>query len=148
VTDLLDVIRRAKSEANFQLLAEAIPYARTFGITVEHSGGELLGKLSFSQDLIGNPVLPALHGGTLGALLESTAAFQILWEAETLVYPKIVTITVDFIRSGRPVDTFARGTITKQGRRVVTVSVDAWQDDRQRPIARGNAHFLIQPIDE
>jgi acyl-coenzyme A thioesterase PaaI-like protein len=148
MTELLDALRLAKATGDFALLAEQVPYARTFGITVDHSTGELLGKMAFSDDLIGNPVLPALHGGTLGALLEFTAALQVLWETETLVFPKIITLTVDFLRSGRPRETFARGAITKHGRRVVTVSVEAWQEDRDRPIARANAHFLIQPIDE
>ena len=92
-------------------------------------------------------MLPALHGGTLGALLESTAIFHLLWEAETLFLPKTITLTIDYLRSGRPVDTFARGVITKQGRRVVNVRAEAWQDDPARPIAIGNGHFLIVPAD-
>ena len=58
--------------------------------------------------------------------------------------PKIVTITIDYLRSGRPLDTFAKASITRQGRRVVNVTAEAWQEDRTRPIARGNAIFLIQ----
>jgi acyl-coenzyme A thioesterase PaaI-like protein len=57
-----------------------------------------------------------------------------------------VTITVDFLRSGRPVDTFATGVFTRQGRRVVNMSVEAWQEDRSRPIARANAIFLVKPL--
>ena len=62
--------------------------------------------------------------------------------------PKIITITVDYLRSGRPVDTLARAVLTKQGRRVVNVAVEAWQDDRSRPIASANAHFLVSPREE
>jgi acyl-coenzyme A thioesterase PaaI-like protein len=117
------------------------------GIGIESRDGELVGKMTYSDPLIGNASLPALHGGTIGALLESTAILQTLVESETLGLPKIVTITVDFLRSGRPTDTFAKGTITKQGRRIVNVSALAWQEDRQRPIARANAIFLLQPVD-
>lgn len=145
---LLEVVRRAKATGDFSLLVDAIPYAKTFGISVDRSGDQLRGKLAYADDLIGNPMLPALHGGTIGALLESTAVFHTLWETDTLVYPKIVTITVDFLRTGRPVDTFASARITKPGRRVVNVGVEAWQDDPSRPIAKANAHFLIHPIDE
>ncbi|MCC6522604.1 MAG: PaaI family thioesterase [Polyangiaceae bacterium] len=109
--------------------------------------GELVGKMRYADHLIGNPALPALHGGAIGALLESTAIFQILWDAETIVLPKTVNITVDYLRSGRPLDTFARGIITKHGRRVVNVRVEAWQEDRTRPIALANGHFLILPGD-
>ena len=103
--------------------------------------------MAYADALIGNASLPALHGGTIGALLESTATLQAFWESETLVLPKIVTITIDFLRSGRPVDTFAKGVFTRQGRRVVNMSVEAWQEDRARPIARANAIFLVKPLD-
>ena len=97
--------------------------------------------------LIGNAALPALHGGSLGALLESTAHFQLLWDAETVVLPKTIDITVDYLRTGRPVDSWARAIITRQGRRVANVRVEAWQEDRARPIAIAHGHFLILPAD-
>ena len=53
-------------------------------------------------------------------------------------------LTVEYLRSGRPVDTFARGVPTRQGRRVANVRVEAWQDDRSRPIAVASAHFLVR----
>lgn len=145
---LADIVRAAKEAGNFAVLVEAIPYLRFLGVTVESIGGELVGKMAYSPPLVGNASLPALHGGAIGALLESTAILQTLWETETLALPKIVTITVDFLRSGRTVDTFAKGTITKQGRRVVNVGVEAWQEDRARPIARANAIFLVQLPEE
>lgn len=148
MSPLGDIVRMARESGNFSPLVEAIPYLRFLGVTVESVGGELIGKMAYSDPLIGNASLPALHGGAIGALLESTAILQTFLESETLVLPKIVTITVDFLRSGRPVDTFAKGTITKQGRRVVNVGVEAWQEDRARPIARANAIFLVQPFEE
>jgi acyl-coenzyme A thioesterase PaaI-like protein len=147
MSPLGDVVRMARESGNFSPLVEAIPYLRFLGVTVESVNGELVGKMAYADSLIGNANLPALHGGAIGALLESTAILQTLLESETLVLPKIVTITVDFLRSGRPVDTFAKGTITKQGRRVVNVGVEAWQEDRTRPIARANAIFLVEPFE-
>jgi acyl-coenzyme A thioesterase PaaI-like protein len=148
VTELLEIVKRAKSTGDFSALAAAIPYACFLGITLEKEEGFRIGKMAYADGLIGNALLPALHGGTIGALLESTAAFQTLWDAETLIFPKIITITVDYLRSGRPLDTRARATITRRGKRVVNVSAEAWQEDRDAPIARANAHFLIQPIED
>ena len=61
-----------------------------------------------------------------------------------ILLPRTITLTVDYLRSGRAVDTFARGILTRQGRRVACVRVEAWQDDRSRPIAVASAHFLIE----
>lgn len=145
---LVQHIAELKESGDWGRLAEAIPYARFLGIGIEVVDGELIGKLTYSDMLVGNPSLPALHGGTIGALLESTAIFQLLWAQETIALPKTINITVDYLRSGKPRDTFARGVITKHGRRVANVRVDAWQEDRDRPIAIAYCHFLIIPRSE
>lgn len=145
---LADLLRKTRAEGDPSKLGALIPYLATLGIGFSIDAGRLTARMAFADSLIGNANLPALHGGAIGGLLESAAIFQVLWEGETLVLPKIVTITVDYLRSGRPVDTYARGTVTKPGKRVVNVSVEAWQDDPARPIARANAIFLVQPVDD
>ncbi len=145
---MLDLVAEARRSGDVTGLGAATPYTKYMNIAPENSTGELLTRMRYDPKLIGNIMLPALHGGTIGALLEAAAIFQVLWEIETIAVPKIITITVDYLRSGRPVETLARAVLTKQGRRVVNVAVEAWQDDRSRPIASANAHFLVSPRDE
>jgi uncharacterized protein (TIGR00369 family) len=140
---LVERLTAAKAAGNYQDLFEAIPYARFLGLTATLSGTELITTMKFKEDLIGNPALPALHGGTLGALLESAAIFELLWRAETIVLPKTITITVDYLRSAGAADTHARGLITRQGRRVSNVRVEAWQGDRSSPVASAHAIFMV-----
>ena len=141
---MVDILAAARRSGEVARLVEAVPYARAMGIAALTVEGELLGHLPFGEHLIGNPRLPALHGGVISALLESTAIFQLMWETEAILLPKTITLTVDYLRSGRAQDTFARGILTRQGRRVANVRVEAWQDDRARPIAVASAHFLIK----
>lgn len=147
---LAELIARAREAGDPQILSQAIPYARFMGITFdlgqEEPRPDIRGRMKFSDALIGDPTVPALHGGTLGALLESTAIFQLLWAAETLVLPKIISITVEYLRPGQPRDTFARGIITRRGRLVANVRVEAWQTTREQPIAMAFAHFLLEPV--
>ena len=145
---LVERIARAKRDRDPAGLVNIVPYVQFMGISLRQVDGELLGLLSYSDMLIGNPGLPALHGGALGGLMESTAIFQLLWDAETVVIPKTIDLTIDYLRSGRPVDTWARGILTRQGRRVANVRVEAWQDDRERPIAMAHGHFLIVPAQQ
>lgn len=142
---LLESIDRAKRTGDFEGLIQQIPYFCFLGLGARVDGDRVVGCLRYSDPLIGNPVLPALHGGTIGALLESTAVLELFWQAETVVIPKTINITVAYLRSGRPVDTFARATITKHGRRIASVFATAWQDDEQRPIATASANFLVTP---
>lgn len=140
---LVERLTAAKQAGNYQDLFDAIPYAKFLGLSAELHGTELITTMTFSEALIGNPALPALHGGTLGALLESAAIFELLWRAETIVLPKTITITVDYLRSAAAVDTHARGVITRQGRRVSNVRVEAWQGDRSSPVASAHAIFMV-----
>lgn len=142
--NLLGFVAAAKASGDVSRLVDRVPYARFMGIGMVHVDGELLGRLTFADHLIGNPMLPAIHGGVIAALLESTAIFQLMWETEAIVLPKTITLTTDYLRPGRAQDTWARGVLTRQGRRVANVRVEAWQDDRARPIAVASAHFLLK----
>jgi acyl-coenzyme A thioesterase PaaI-like protein len=148
VKELLEIVREMRRTGDCKALTDVIPYARFMGITADVSSGELVGKLTYSDMLIGNTTLPALHGGTLSALLESTAIFEVIWQAETIVLPKTINITIEFVRSGKPLDTYANAIISRRGRRVTNVRAEAWQEDRDRPIAIAYMHFLIIPIEE
>ena len=139
-----DALAQLRDSGSFDRVLAEIPYARFLGLSVDVVDGDPITKLTASDILIGNPVLPALHGGTVGALLESAAIFKLLWEIKSLAVPKTINITVDYLRSARVVDTYARATITKHGRRVVNVQVLAWQQDESRPIAGAHAHFLLK----
>lgn len=140
---LLERMTAAKASLDYQGMVDLVPYAGFLGLTAAMEGDELITTMRFRPHLIGNPMLPALHGGTLGALLESAAVFELLWRSETVVLPKTITLTVDYLRSGAPVDTHARGVVTRQGRRVTNVRVEAWQADRTAPVATAYAIFLV-----
>ena len=142
---LFERLAGARAAGDMAGLAAAIPYARWMGMAPEATTGELLTRMRFDPMLIGNTRLPALHGGTLGALLEMAAIFHLLWETENSALPRIINITVDYLRSGRPADTLAKATVTRLGRRVANVAVSAWQEDRNRPVASAQLHFLVTP---
>ena len=140
---LIERITAAKALHDYQGMIDLVPYARFLGLTAAMEGDELITTMRYGDHLIGNPALPALHGGTLGALLESAAIFELLCRAETVVLPKTITLTIDFLRPGAPVDTHARGVVTRQGRRVTNVRMEAWQADRNAPVATAHAIFLV-----
>jgi acyl-coenzyme A thioesterase PaaI-like protein len=140
---IVERLAEAKRTGNCAAMVEAVPYSAFLGLTARVDGGALVTMLKFAPDLIGNPALPALHGGTIGALLESAAVFELLWRAESVVLPKTITITVDYLRSAAPVDTYARATITRQGRRVANVRVEAWQTDAAHPVAQAHVIALV-----
>lgn len=129
---------------NLDAFLQKVPYVRFLGMRVELAGDEMTAVLPFSQHLIGNPMLPALHGGAIGAFMELTALAQLSLAQPSQRVPKTVDITIEYLRSGRAQDTYARAILRKVGRRVANVQVEAWQDSRSQPIAGLTGHFLLR----
>lgn len=144
MSTILEHIAAARAQGDLGPLLAAIPYARFMGFSVAVEDGALVTTMTYSPHLVGNPSLPALHGGGLGALLESAAAFTLLWASETVVLPKTITLTIDYLKPAKPIDTRARGVITRHGRRVASVRVEAWQEDPAQPVAGAHVHFLVK----
>jgi acyl-coenzyme A thioesterase PaaI-like protein len=147
---------KQRRDAALKGLAEGVPYVGFLGITFDRRGDELTALLPFSEKLIGNPFLPALHGGVTSAFMEVTALIELSWsllwdkvEASGEVpatpprIPKTIDFTVDYLRSGLPRDAYARARVTRLGRRYASVHAEAWQDNRDRPMAQATAHFLM-----
>ena len=116
------------------------PFARCLGIRVGDDGTLVM---PFSPRIIGNPLLPAIHGGITGAFLETTAIVGVTRELGVSL-PKPIGLTVNYLRSGRALDSYANVSIVKQGRRVVAFEAQAWQDDRTKPIASAFGHFMLR----
>ena len=124
-------------------LLDSIPYARFLGLRSEQDGDTLTITMPFADHLIGNPMLRALHGGSTAALLELTAIAQVALTWPRLRLPRPITVTTAYLRSGKPVDVHAQARISRAGRRVAHVLAEAWQEDRDHPIASLTAHFSM-----
>ena len=152
---------KQRRDAALSALVNRVPYIRYLGVSFDRRGDELTGVLTYDEKLIGNPLLPALHGGVTAAFLEQTAIMTLSWnyfwediENGTVDFdpsggnvfprlPKTVDFTVDYLRSGLPRDAYARARINRAGRRYASVHVEAWQDHRNRLFAQGTGHFVM-----
>ncbi len=124
-------------------LIQRLPYAQFLGLIAKPHDDGLTVVMPYADRLVGNPMLPALHGGATAALLEMTAIAQVALTYPRLRLPRPINVTVSYMRSGRPQDVIARARISKAGRRVAHVVAEAWQDDEAQPIASLMAHFLL-----
>lgn len=156
----LDRIKSRRDSA-LKALVSGVPYMNWLGIKFDRRGDELTAVLPFDEKLIGNPMLPALHGGVTAAFLEMSAIVELAWTAmwEDLEagriapdatdpdslprLPKTIDFTVDYLRSGLPRDAYARARVVRSGRRYASVHVEAWQDNRARLFAQATGHFLM-----
>lgn len=165
------MIRRAPPEPVHQVrrrrdmalgaLVRNVPYLGFMGIRFDRRGDELTAVLSYDDKLIGNPMVPALHGGAIASFLEVAAimelSFQLLWDdiesgdldVATLEQgalprlPRTIDFTVDYLRAGLPRDAYARARVNRSGRRYASVHVEAWQDHRDKLFAQATGHFQM-----
>lgn len=122
------------------------PYAATLGIAHDDAAGvddSPVLRMAFSGRLSGRP--GHLHGGAIAGLLDMAAQVALrhaLGDTDHAVRFKTIGITIDYLRGGRETATFARGRVTRMGRRVATVVVEAWQDEGKQ-MAAARLHMLL-----
>ncbi len=131
------------TEAQIADALSRIPYANELGIRPLLMGDELTLILPYGPHIIGNPMLKALHGGAVGAFMETAAIVQLWLMGDPKPLPKPIGINIDYLRRGKPQDTYARAEIARQGRRVANMRVRAWQDNYDNPISALHGNFLI-----
>jgi uncharacterized protein (TIGR00369 family) len=126
-----------------QQFLDRVPYVRFLGMRAELAGDEMTAILPYSPHLVGNAAIPALHGGVLGAFMEMTALIQLSIDQQGRRLPKTIDVTVEYLRPGRAMTTFARAEVRKVGRRIANVHVEAWQEERAAPVTALRGHFLL-----
>ncbi len=141
--DLVAVLAHARETGDVRALLDAIPYARFLGLEMRREEGQPVATMRYAEHLVGDASIPALHGGTLASLLESTAILTVMLDPTTSAMPRTITLTIDYLRSGRAMDTHCRAKIVRQGRRIAVVAVEAYQDDASKPCASAVVHVLV-----
>jgi len=140
---LAELINQEPDAATLRQWLKKVPYAAYLGINAEVHGNEILFILPEDKKLIGNPTLPAIHGGVVGAFMEQAAAFHLIAKMEQPVLPKIIDFSLDYLRPARLRDTYAQCKLTRQGRFIANISITAWQEQSDIPNAMARAHFLL-----
>jgi len=141
-----EIVKTAHEQGDYQPVLAAIPYAQLIGMDFQRFGSDVMFRLPDNPDNIGNPILPAVHGGVLGGFMEMSAGLHLMMMLDTPTMPKIVDFSLDYLRAvrgGR--DTFAECQVIRQGSRVANVIINAWQTKREEAVATARAHFLLAP---
>jgi acyl-coenzyme A thioesterase PaaI-like protein len=133
-----------RRSGDFSALSGLVPYSSVVGFDLEETAQGPVTVLRRKESNVGNTQIPAVHGGVVGALLEHAGIMQLLWACEVERFPRIINISLDFLRPCLAAhETRARGVLIKQGRTVTNVRIEAWQSDPAKPVAAAHAHFLM-----
>jgi uncharacterized protein (TIGR00369 family) len=128
---------------NVHDIVSSSPFGRYIGIETRIDERGVLAILPARDSLIGNTMLPALHGGAIAAFLEIACLLQLAHETGTTAPARTIDFSVEYLRPGRPETTFARARIRRIGKRVATVHAEAWQRDENTPVCLVQCHFRL-----
>ncbi|GAB1258230.1 PaaI family thioesterase [Aurantivibrio plasticivorans] len=141
--------QQSREQNNAQILVSALPYAQQLGMVVERVEGDWQFKLPPVKTNIGNPSLPAIHGGAIAGFMSMSAIIYLLMSYDQKCttqppkVPKVVDFSVDYVRACRYVDTFATCEVVRQGRKMANVGVRVWQQNSSNVTATARAHYLL-----
>lgn len=139
-SELLD---QGRASGDISAWLDWIPYAQYIGVRLsraDEAGQFVLDPLRHN---IGNFMLPALHGGVVAAFMETAAVLSALQSGREPRLPRLVDVTLDYLRSAELKPIHAQCRIEREGRRMVHVKVKAWQDDDRTPVASARLNFLL-----
>lgn len=147
--EFIEIYERARAAQDAQVMVGALPYATALGMRALLREGELTFHLPPLQSNVGNPTLPALHGGAVGGFMEMAAVVHLMMSIDHNKLsgpprvPKLVDFSIDYIRASRLLDSYAACEVVRQGRRLANVAVRVWQQDRGLPTATARSHYVL-----
>ena len=130
-----------------QVLEEFIPFNKFLSVTATSlSRGRIEIEIPYRDELVGDPMKPALHGGVI-SMLADVAGGMAIWSMLDDMNHRLSTIDlrVDYLRPGKLEALVAEGTIVRVGRSVGVADVRLFQ--RSAPtdtVATGKGVYAIK----
>ena len=136
-------VHRLEQHKNYDRVIQEIPYARFIGMSCIPIGQSLIFTLPAKEDNLGNPTLPALHGGVIAGFMEMSASLFVLLTQDVRAMPKVIDFAIDYLRPGRLQETYTEVQVIRHGKKIVNAYVLAWQDTKKTPTATARVHLLL-----
>jgi len=129
-----------------QVMEELIPFNRYLGmklVAVRKGFARL--EIPFRDELVGDPLRPALHGGVLSSLAD-TAGGAAVWAglADERARVSTIDLRIDYLRPARLVTVVAEASVVRLGNRVGVADVRLFHPDAEaETIATGKGVYNI-----
>lgn len=131
------------SAAAVQQVIDRLPFARSLGIVIEEADGKQLTRMPYAAHVVGNPKVPALHGGALASLMQIAATAELIRATGATKVPQMFSITAEYLRSAMLEDTIASATVISRSRRFANLRVELRQASSERAIAVATVQFRL-----
>jgi uncharacterized protein (TIGR00369 family) len=134
-----------------QLAEEWIPFNKYLGVrALRVERGDVILEVPYKDELIGDPMKRALHGGVISMLADTCGGFAV-WSALSDPRARVSTIDlrVDYLTPGRQEDLRAHATLVRVGKTVGVSDVRLYHpSDEATAIATGKGVYAIRVVKE
>jgi len=135
----LDVLR--------QVVEEFIPFNKWLGVKVEHiERGHITLSIPWRAEFVGDPTVPALHGGVISALADAAGGFCV-WTGMKNPGSRLSTVDlrIDYLRPGREDKLFAEARTLRVGARLGWADIHVYHPNGQADlVASGRGVYAIK----
>jgi len=113
-----------------EMMEKMIPFNRVLGLELtEARSGFARMEVPYRDELIGDPVRPALHGGVISALIDTCGGAACWTEIDVADRLSTVDLRVDYLRPGRKLRIIAEGRVIRMGNHVGVADVIVFHPD-------------------
>lgn len=113
-----------------------LPFHRAHDVEIVEATAERgRTRLPFDESLIGNPEVPAIHGGVISALADLTGAVPLV--ADAGAYTPTVDLRVDYLDHAGKAPLVGEATVSRRGTSIGVSDVVIRSDSRRCAVAKG-----------
>lgn len=125
---------------------EYIPFNRLLGMRcLEIGDGVVRVELPFRPELVGNPEIPALHGGAISSTMDTTGGLAVWAQARPMDRVSTIDLRVDYLRPGRAESLIVVARVVRLGNRVGVAELRAFHPGAEdRPVAAGMGVYSVK----
>jgi uncharacterized protein (TIGR00369 family) len=124
---------------------EALPHARELGLDVTDMGdGYAEMTMPYDPRLVGDPKTGVIHGGAVSALMDTCCGSAVMSHKKVGNITATLDLRIEYLRSAAPGQMIvARATCHHVTRSVAFVRAEAFDDNRDLPVATASGSFTV-----